>query len=327
MRVFLSYRRDDSSGHAGRLHDALLERLGPKSVFQDVANIDPGRDFTTAIERALEDCDAVLVVVGPDWLGVPGPPGQSRLEEPDDYVRLELATALSLNVPVVPVLVGGANLPTVAELPDDVAPLAHRQAVVLHDENWHSDVEGLVRSLRGEPQVPVPRRRRLAAGVAAVGAVAVVGVAGWLLLRSADSTTNGGSDNGATELAVCLDPAGPQFMPLEFVGQNTGDIVAEGGTLEVTVNGGGYRELTPGSWEVVLSTEMKNSTASPDYHADWQYDVLAVDGRRFEPTCFAPDTLLDPNQISDARIGFTVDRDPRGVLALVLDDAVIDLTS
>lgn len=327
MRVFLSYRRDDRSGHAGRLADALIQRFGPKSVFQDVAAISPGQDFTEAIERALEDCEAVLVVIGPDWLGTPGPSGKSRLHEPDDYVHLELATALSLDVPVVPVLVGGAKLPTVAELPDDVGLLTQRQAMVLRDDTWHRDVDGLLRSLRGESQVPVPPRRRWhMVGVAAVGAVAAVGVAGWLLWGG-NSTTDGGADGDGSELAVCLDPAGPQYTPLEFVGQTTGDIVQGGGTLQVIVVDGGYRQLTPGSWEVVLNTAMKNMTASPEYHAYWFYEGLAVDGRRFKLTCFAPETLLDPNLTSDARIGFDVGRDPRGVLALLLDGDVIDLTS
>ncbi len=323
MRVFLSYRRDDSSGHTGRLADALIQRFGPKGVFQDVAAIGPGRDFTDAIARALEDCEAVLVIIGPEWLGVPGQPGKSRLHEPDDYVHLELATALSLDVPVVPVLVSGATLPTVSELPDDVGSLAHRQAVVLRDDMWLRDVDSLVRSLRGESEVPVPRRRRLVtAGVAAVGAVAVVAVAGSLWWGGDSTTTNDGS-----ELAVCLDPAGPQFTPLEFLGQTTGDIRLEGGTLHVIVEDGGYRQLAPSSWEVVLSTAMTNLTASDEYHAYWHYEGLAVDRRRFETSCFYPETLLDPNSTSDARIGFEVVRDPLGVLALLLDGDIIDLTA
>jgi hypothetical protein len=181
VRVFLSYRRDDSSGHAGRLNDALVQRFGPESVFQDVAAIGPGQDFTDSIQRALEDCDAALVVIGPNWLAAGGSADQSRLEDPDDYVRLELTTALSRDIPVVPVLVEGANLPTATQLPDVIAPIAQRQAVVLDDATWHQDVEGLVRSLRGEPAVPVRRRRWFAAGVAVLAVVAVVGVAGLML--------------------------------------------------------------------------------------------------------------------------------------------------
>ena len=137
MRVFLSYRRGDAGGYAGRLTDALLQRLGARSVFHDVTAISPGEDYTVAIDRALVDCDAALVVIGPGWLTVTSPQGARRLFEPGDYVRLELATILRRDIRAIPVLVGGARLPKAAELPDDLQALAQRQAVELHDETWH----------------------------------------------------------------------------------------------------------------------------------------------------------------------------------------------
>ena len=94
VRVFLSYRRGDVGGYAGRLTDALFQRLGPRSVFQDVTAISPGQDYTVAIDRALDDSDAALVVIGPGWLTASAPHGSRRLLEADDYVRLELARAL-----------------------------------------------------------------------------------------------------------------------------------------------------------------------------------------------------------------------------------------
>jgi hypothetical protein len=180
VQVFLSYRRGDVGGHAGRLTDALRQRLGADSVFQDVVAIAPGQDFTVAIDRALDDCDAVLAVIGPGWLTAATPQGAPRLFDADDYVRLELARALDRNVRVVPVLVGGAALPAASELPDDLKGLVRRQAVVLHDETWHQDVNGLVGSLRGEPAVPTTRRPRWLVPGAAVAAVLVVlGAAAW----------------------------------------------------------------------------------------------------------------------------------------------------
>jgi TIR domain len=169
MRVFLSYRRGDAGGYAGRLTDTLIQHLGARSVFHDVTAISPGEDYTVAIERALADSDAALVVIGPGWLTVTSPQGARRLFEPGDYVRLELATILRRDIRAIPVLVGGARLPKAAELPDDLQALAQRQAVELHDETWREDVDGLLRSLRGEPAVPGNRRRRwLAAGVALI---------------------------------------------------------------------------------------------------------------------------------------------------------------
>ena len=144
MRIFLSYRRDDTSGHAGRLYDALSHRLGQTNVFQDVAAIDAGVDFGDAIARALDDCDAVLAVIGPAWVGASTPAGLRRLDQPDDYVRLELSTALARDARVIPVLVGGADVPSRTDLPDELSALADRQAVAVHDQSWQQDVDGLV---------------------------------------------------------------------------------------------------------------------------------------------------------------------------------------
>src|SRR3954470_3843792 len=108
VRIFLSYRRGDVGGYAGRLADALHERMGAKSVFQDVLDIAPGQDYTAVIDRALDNSDALLAVIGPGWLAASTPQGSPRLFAGDDYVRLEIARALDRDVRVVPVLVGGA---------------------------------------------------------------------------------------------------------------------------------------------------------------------------------------------------------------------------
>jgi len=214
VQVFLSYRRNDVGGYAGRLTDALLQRLGAKGVFQDVIAIAPGQDFTVELDRALDDSDAVLAVIGPGWLTAATPQGAPRLLEADDYVRLELARALNRNVRVVPVLVGGAALPAATDLPDELRGLVHRQAVVLHDETWHQDVDGLVESLRGEPAVPPrhgrwwPRRRGLIA--AAAGLLVAGGVGAALLLlpsggSGAQSSPSEGSYTAAAPWRLRID--------------------------------------------------------------------------------------------------------------------------
>jgi hypothetical protein len=186
VQVYLSYRRNDVGGYAGRLADALRQRLGAKSIFQDVTAIPLGQAFTAVIDRALDESDVVLAVIGPGWLTASTPEGRPRLLEPDDFVRLEVARALQREVRVVPVLVGGARLPTAAALPEDLQGLVERQGIVLRDESWYQDVESLARSLRGEPAVPPghgrwwPRRRVLIA--AAAGLLVSAGVGAALLL-------------------------------------------------------------------------------------------------------------------------------------------------
>jgi hypothetical protein len=151
VRVFLSYRRADVGGYVGRLHDDLVSHLGSKNVFQDVAAIPVGQDFTQVIDRQLDDCEAVLAVIGPGWLTASSDADTSRLLEAGDYVRLELDRALRRGIPVVPVLVGGARLPAAHELPPELSELVRRQSVTLRDETWRADVRGLVQSLRGSP--------------------------------------------------------------------------------------------------------------------------------------------------------------------------------
>ncbi len=157
MSIFVSYRRSDAGGHAGRLCDDLEDRLGPDQVFQDVESIAPGEDFVVAIQRALARADAALVVIGPDWLDATDVVGVRRLDHPDDLVRVEVVTALAADIRVVPVLVGGASMPAAVDLPADLAALARRNAVALDAEEWDDDLDRLLRAVgRGSPPRPAP---------------------------------------------------------------------------------------------------------------------------------------------------------------------------
>ena len=150
-RVFLSYRREDSSGYVGRLFDALVGTLGRDAVFMDIDTLAPGQDFAAAIDDAINRCDAVLVVIGPGWLSLHGSSGRPRLEAPDDLFRIEVERALASGARVVPVLVGRASMPSGRELPSSIESLARRQAVEVSDRSWHADVATLVTSLRSMP--------------------------------------------------------------------------------------------------------------------------------------------------------------------------------
>jgi formylglycine-generating enzyme required for sulfatase activity len=145
-RIFLSYRRDDSGGHAGRLYDRLCQHFGRDNLFMDVDTIALGLDFVEAIQDAVGACDVLLAVIGRQWLTSTDPLGHRRLDNPEDFVRLEIITALTRNIRVIPVLVGGASMPRSTELPDVLQPLARRQALVV-GEHFHPDVDRLITTL------------------------------------------------------------------------------------------------------------------------------------------------------------------------------------
>lgn len=182
LRIFLSYRRDDAGGHAGRLYDLLAARYGDEHVFMDVDAIPLGTDFAAAIGRAVASCDVLIALIGRDWLGAADPAGRRRLDDPGDYVRIEIESALAADVVVVPTCVQGAEIPRPEELPPSLRPLTERQGTELTDAGWRDDVARLVRRL--EPPEPASRRPRLgrrAAAAILVGALALGGGAAALL--------------------------------------------------------------------------------------------------------------------------------------------------
>lgn len=322
VHVFLSYRRGDVGGYAGRLTDALVQRLGPKSVFQDVTAIAPGQDYTAVIDRALDDCDAALAVIGPGWLRASTSQGEPRLFEDDDYVRLELGRALKRNIRVVPVLVGGTSLPTAADLPDDLRGLAQRQAVVLHDETWHQDVEGLVRSLRGVPAVPTnPSRRWLVAGAAALVLIMLGAAAWWWGPGTGNGSGTGAQAGSESAIPPCASSSGDGWSGIALNNDPTGEVRdSEGGSLSFTVEGAHWR-TRGGIWQVILETTMKDGTPGSRYHGDWLYESLIVAQREFQPTCFSADPdLVAPATVGDALVGFDVRCKPVGYIQLMLQE-------
>lgn len=164
-RIFVSYRREDDSGHAGRLYDRLAAHFGEGQVFIDVDSMEPGVDFVDVIEQTVGRVDAFIAVIGPEWVTCTDAAGSRRLDDPHDFVRLELAHALERDVRVVPVLVRGAEMPRAADLPDDLKPLVRRNALIMSDTEWHAAVLRLVESLdqaltRGAAASPRPTPER-----------------------------------------------------------------------------------------------------------------------------------------------------------------------
>jgi TIR domain-containing protein len=239
--IFISYRRDDSAGFAGRLYDRLASRYGTDRIFMDIDTIRPGHDFAADIAQALSGSAACIVLMGRRWESITLPAGGRRLDDPTDFVRLEVAAAIRRGITVIPVLVEGASPPSAATLPEELRALAGRQAIELSSERWSYDVGRLELALDeilGQPTEAPPKtkprkatppreegetRRRIATMPVLIAAAAVVlslaGVVGWLASRgperaTATSPTGGpsatssvGSDGGECSTAA---PSLPQ---------------------------------------------------------------------------------------------------------------------
>jgi hypothetical protein len=151
-RLFISYRREDTSGYAGRIYDALVARLGAGNVFMDIDTIPPGADFPDAISTAMSKSTVVLALIGPRWAVCRNANGQARLEDPQDFVRLELESALRLNTPVIPLLIQGAKMPRADELPKSLSSLTRKHAFELSDSRWRDDVQNLIAEIECKPK-------------------------------------------------------------------------------------------------------------------------------------------------------------------------------
>jgi TIR domain len=146
-KVFITYRREDTSAQAGRLYDAMVTRFGEENVFMDV-DMAPGVDFVERIAEAVAACHVLIVVMGPDWATVKDDRGRQRLADPEDFVRLEVETALRRpDVTPIPVLVAGARMPRREDLPEELGAITRRNALELTDLRWRNDVGRLITTL------------------------------------------------------------------------------------------------------------------------------------------------------------------------------------
>ncbi len=181
--IFISYRRHGQSpGYAQAIVDRLKEHFGEEELFRDIDDIESGADFVEVLGSAVGGCKALLAVIGPDWLAVKDKAGRRRLDDPNDFVRVELASALERDVRVIPVLVGGAEMPSQDELPDDLKALARRHAHELSEKRWDYDIQQLI-SVLERAGVPgragrVRRRaeRRFPKWAASAGIIALLGL-------------------------------------------------------------------------------------------------------------------------------------------------------
>ena len=162
-RVFISYRRADSAPSATKLYRHLGMRFGKDLVFQDLDDIKPGADFRETIRQELATCQVFLILIGPRWLI--DAQGRRRLDDPHDVLRMEVAEALTREATVLPVLVGGAGMPSRDELPEPLKPLSQRQAMSLSDAECVPDIDALIGRLREiilprAEDIPLPQAER-----------------------------------------------------------------------------------------------------------------------------------------------------------------------
>jgi hypothetical protein len=245
--IFISYRRDDSEGEAGRLFDDLTRAFGSNAVFMDVAGIKPGVDFRRAIEDNVASCGVFLAVVGPTWATITNSDGTRRLDDPNDFVALELSSALKREVPVIPVLVHDAKMPAVSLLPESLQAFAYRNSVELSHVRWNSDVALLIDALKAyvtpnasgsenpvhatvPVQLPAPHAPSASIVRAAAksklpmvigtlaGIVLIVVVIAYFLSKPGPDSLKGLEDRAAT----APNPAAPASAPASHPGADTG---------------------------------------------------------------------------------------------------------
>lgn len=158
-KVFISYRRDDSSGYAHAVFNKLCEHLGQSQVIFDVDTIKPGVDFIEFIEKALETCEVLIALIGKNWLTMSDTQGR-KIDNPNDLVRLEIATALRRNIRLIPALLDGAQMPRAEELPEDMHPLARRNAIEISNNRFKADMDILIRVLSDVLKIPENRNSK-----------------------------------------------------------------------------------------------------------------------------------------------------------------------
>jgi TIR domain len=200
IRVFVSYRRDDSKHAAGRLGERLNERF---TLFMDVNQIGPGSDFTAALRQAVNEADVLLAVIGSQWLTITAEDGGRRIDQPDDWVALEIGTALRQGTPVIPVLVDSAHMPRRGELPVALADMANRQPIRIAHESFAPDSARLIETIEGTakpedlwpPVQPAPQRPKsrskilVIIGAAALTVILIAVIAVVMATRGTPSTS------------------------------------------------------------------------------------------------------------------------------------------
>lgn len=159
-RIFINYRRMDTEGYVGRLYDHLTPQFKPENIFMDVQSIEPGADFVQVLEDAVAQCEVFIAMIGPHWLSLTDDSGERRIDQWNDFVRIEIESAIKHQKLIIPVLVGGSKMPSPNELPQSIEALARRNAITISHQHFARDVDGLVKFIKETvPSHPSFKRR------------------------------------------------------------------------------------------------------------------------------------------------------------------------
>jgi hypothetical protein len=246
-KIFISYRRDDSAGHAGRVHDRLQRAFGRDLLFMDVDSVPLGTNFVEVLAEEINKCDALLAIIGPGWLDARDEKNQRRLENPDDFVRVEIGTALKRGVRVIPVLLEGTHVPKADQLPDDLKGLALRNGLDVRHASFSEDMERLIHGLKGAQS----RQFRAPAAPSLVDSNSAPWPRHWFVWKFPNSDKNRavlGLGFGAVVVVICaLGAAFFYFAPASrsvtppAIEASGGGVAVGGNVTGSTINVGGAR--------------------------------------------------------------------------------------
>jgi hypothetical protein len=281
--IFISYRRADAGGHAGRLCDRLTARFGGDRVFLDIQDIHPGQNFATSIEDTIANCACVIAVIGPHWLDTI----RTRAASGADFVRTEIAAALKRHVTLIPVLVGGATMPAAADLPAELAELSFLNAVEIRDEHFDQDVEELEKFLASLVHAPAPPAARppMSAGrglmLAAAPIVVACAIGGYLWLRPVPHAQVAAVPAAPAQPAVSLEgdwvaemqKPGEQPFRIRLHFQQVGDSI--GGVVHYPTGDGPMHDVALRGRTLTFATTHTPQFASEPATIRFQCDISA----------------------------------------------------
>lgn len=236
-KIFISYRRDDSAAYAGRLYDRLVSHFGRAHVFMDIDQIEPGEVFDQVIKDKLAAVQVAVVLIGERWLDIADASEQRRLDNPDDWVRLEITTLLERNIRVIPVLVGAATMPKSTQLPECMIPLTRRHALeIASHPRFHTDADKLIKALEKvvgalslePPKVPEkPEKPGFLRFAVIAGVIGIVLIAGGYLIVMPPKTIPIQSATEQLKVAV-IEPEMVHIPPGKFLMGSPGTELGRG---------------------------------------------------------------------------------------------------